>query len=476
MSHPLFNSILSDRVNQLSLEQTEINELVKYYNDITVFALDMCAPIKTHTIKKHNNYPCYSSSFYQMKKERRRLERRWRKARNEHKLAALSVYKAQCRRLKIVQKQEFDLYCQNKFLLNRNNPQITTNFIKELSGKTPSSPLPDEDNKLLLANKYNDYFIEKIQTIRNSITPYFNALECKHKYTDSSLREFKTLSDPDVILLIARSKNKQCCLDPLPTELMKLHLDAYLPLVKEVLNRSLITGKFPDNLKHACIRPVLKNNKLDKNKLNSYRPVSNLPLLSIVIETAILDQLNSHMTKDNLLDPNQSAYRQGHSTETLLMHVSDIALRNLDNGKCTALLMLDLSAAFDTLDHPILLHTLYHHFGVCSTALKWFQSFLSNRTQCVKIAESMSETRTLSYGAPQGSVLAGPLFTIFMTPLQHVINMHSNVTYQSYADDTQLIISTTTRDQPDLDPLTKCIVDIRRFMNSYFLKLNEEKN
>ena len=174
------------------------------------------------------------------------------------------------------------------------------------------------------------------------------------------------------------------------------------------------------------------------------------------------------MTKDNLLDPNQSAYRQGHSTETLFMHVSDIALPNLDNSKCTALLMLDLSAAFDTLDHPILLHTLYHHFGVCSTALKWFQSFLSNRTQCVKIAESMSETRTLSYGAPQGSVLAGLLVTIFMTPLQHVINMHGNVT-------TKLKISITTRDQPDLDPLTKCIVDIRRLMNSYFLKLNEEK-
>ena len=129
---------------------------------------------------------------------------------------------------------------------------------------------------------------------------------------------------------------------------------------------------------------MLKKPSLDKNLLKNYRPISNLPFLSKILEKVVLHKLLSHLQANNLSNPFQSAYRAGHSTETILLRVVNDILSALDNDNISILLLLDLSAAFDTIDHQILLSRFYSLFGIKSTALKWFKSYLSDRCQLLK--------------------------------------------------------------------------------------------
>ena len=133
------------------------------------------------------------------------------------------------------------------------------------------------------------------------------------------------------------------------------------------------------------ITPFLKNSSLDKNIFKNYRPISNLPFLSKVLERIVAKQLNEHLDATGLHEVRQSAYRANHSTETALLRVYNDALVALDNGNHMLLIMLDLSAAFDTLDHTILLNRLSSRYNIRGCSLQWFTSYLRDRTQAVSI-------------------------------------------------------------------------------------------
>ena len=142
----------------------------------------------------------------------------------------------------------------------------------------------------------------------------------------------------------------------------------------------------PSHLKRAHVRPIIKKPSLDKDILNNYRPVSNLSYLSKTIERVVAARLSAHMSECNLCVPNhQSAYKPNHSVETALVCVQNDILRAMDNQNIVIMLLLDLSAAFDTVDHNVMLQRLTHDVGVGQTALKWFKSYMSDRVQAVHI-------------------------------------------------------------------------------------------
>ena len=148
-------------------------------------------------------------------------------------------------------------------------------------------------------------------------------------------------------------------------------------------NASLKQSCLPPSQKAAIIAPVLKKSDVDPDELKSYRPISNLTFISKVIERIVADQILRHLENANLMPPLQSAYRRNHSTETALVKVVSDILNAADVRKVTLLGLLDLSAAFDTVDHVILLRRLEVSFGIGEAVLEWFRSFLTNRSQAV---------------------------------------------------------------------------------------------
>ena len=187
--------------------------------------------------------------------------------------------------------------------------------------------------------------------------------------------QFRLLLDDDVSAIVKKSPTKSCEADPIPTFLLKDILPNILPLLREIVNKSLQTGNFPDDLKVALVRPLLKKTNLDLVEKN-YRPVSNLQYISKLIEKAVNIQLNDHITTNNLMEPMQSAYRAGHRTETALIKVKADILNAIDNKEVVCLVLLDLLAAVDMDDHQILLERLKIMFGLTGAVIDWITSYL----------------------------------------------------------------------------------------------------
>ena len=204
--------------------------------------------------------------------------------------------------------------------------------------------------------------------------------------------------------------------------------------------------------------------------------MSGLCFLSKLVERVVARQLTSHINNNKLDNPHQSAYKPGHSTETALLSIKNEVHLSLARGEPTALVLLDLSAAFDTIDHNILLGYLKTWFGLGGTALRWFASYLRNRCQAIKIGSTLSELSNLIYGVPQGSVLGPLLFSLYTTPLSKIIRLHPHIKFHFYADDTQLYIHLSPKNAfSALAKLNACLRDVQEWMSLSKLKLNPEK-
>jgi len=176
----------------------------------------------------------------------------------------------------------------------------------------------------------------------------------------------------------------------------------------------------------------------------------------------------------------QSAYKRYHSTETALLKVRNDLLKDVNNGKQCLLVLLDLSAPLDTIDHCLLLNRLQSEYGIKGKALSWFSSYLADRTQRVYIKGTCSSDRPLQYGVPQGSVLGPILFTLNTEPISRIAMMHG-IHHHKYADDTQLYIDfilTAEEDQGRAEAfwrMERCIKDIKYWRAYNKLKLNDSK-
>ena len=174
--------------------------------------------------------------------------------------------------------------------------------------------------------------------------------------------------------IIGKTASKSCCLDPLPSRLLVPHLNDVLPVICKMVNLSLETGSLPTSLKEVVLSQLLKKLSLDHETFANFRPISNLKMVSKIIEEVVAVRLNCYLEENNLIKPLQSAYKQYHSCETALVHVQNDILLSIGNQQCVVLLLLDLSAAFDTVDHGILLQRLSSYFGIKGKALDWFMS------------------------------------------------------------------------------------------------------
>jgi hypothetical protein len=417
-----------------------------------------------------------ASELRERKQDRRRAERRWLSTGlTIHK----DLYETAKRKVNDLVHSAKTAFYSAKICASSSCKELFRNF-NTILGKSQCVRLPTTLKPDHMANAFSDFFTDKIVKIRASfqgnVVSATTGLDPRSAaYTGSPLACFKPVSEDFVKKIVLSTQPKSCELDPMPTRLMLDNLDLLLPILTKLINESLLSGSVPPVWKTAVVKPLLKKPSLDQNELKNYRPVSNLPFWSKILEKVVLCQLNEHLETNDLMNIHQSAYRASHSTETALLRIVNDVLLSLDQNKVSLLLLLDLSAAFDTLDHQILLSSLEHSFGIQGSALRWFSSYLSERSQFVLVQDNPSSTTPLQFGVPQGSVLGPVLFVLYTTQLSSVIARHS-VSHEMFADDTQLHNSSLPDDVQSLvSSLQDCFLDVREWMLEHMLKLNEEK-
>ncbi len=467
------------RFSQLSAtNQDSLSDMINNFNITLGSLLDQHAPIITREITPRPNAPWYTEDIRNEKHKRRKMERTWRTSRLE---ANKQLYRQQCNKVNNMIIDAKKEYYSSKITECGRDQKKIFKLSKHLLGFTNTATLPSHSSPAELAERFSNYFSNKILSIRSNLITHednsYHGTEETACENTTNLDSFTPVTEDEIKKLIMNCPNKSCTLDPIPTSLLKECLPDLLHIITSIVNKSLLEGCFPDELKTAHIRPLLKKHGLDHNALKNYRPVSNLSFLSKLIEKAVAIRLDNHLSENELYEPLQSAYRSSHSTETALLKVNNDIITALDRGDSTVLIMLDLSAAFDTIDHAILLSRLKNHYKIQGNALNWITSYLQERPQIVCIQGHKSKPVTATYGVPQGSVLGPKKYTMYTKPLGALIRSYG-FSYHMYADDTQIYISFNTLETSfdELKPqLKQCIADIQQWMTRNSLKLNDDK-
>jgi hypothetical protein len=409
-----------------------------------------------------------------LKSARRHLEKTWLNSRSPDHLKLLRTATNKYHSAIITAKKTY-----NASLISASisNPRKLWNSINTLLDRKPTSHLPSSPSGKSLSQMFASFFSDKILTLHTALKSVTtnSSPHTLPRETPTSLDSFAPATEAEISKIIRNSSNAFCDLDPIPTSLLKQCLPTLLSTLTNIINLSLATGFFPDQFKSCSVIPLLKKHNLDKEDLSNYRPISHLSFLSKLTERVVKKRLTQHLSSNNLLNSFQSAYTKHHSTESTLLAVHDHLIKAMSQQKITALCLLDLSAAFDTIDHSILLHRHSSWFGFNGKVLSWLNSYLSSRSFIIDINSSFSDQFPLHQGVPQGSVLGPLLFILYTSPLSTLIS-DSSVSHHLYADDTQLFISFAASEfSVNILHLQATIASVSNWMSSNLLSLNQGK-
>jgi len=475
-------NLISDIEKSDSLSNPEgiVDNLVEKYNTKLSAIIDQHAPPQNKVISIRPNTKWYTDELRQAKRDRRKAERTMQKTK-------LTVHQQiYCNKRNYVSKlllQSKRNYYSTKIEECGYDQKQLFKLTNSLMGKTNEMVLPSNYGCHELSNRFGEYFVGKIENIRSKLisandanTNNVDPMRADIKYCGNELLAFDPVSMEEVRKIVLKSASKSCELDPIPTFLLKPCLDSLLPVITNIINKSLTESRVPPLFRKALVRRLIKKQGLDPEELKNYRPVSNLPFISKVLEKAVSIRLQCHLDSNDLHDSVQSAYRPRHSTETALLRVHHDIVTALDDNKCAVLVMLDLSAAFDVIDHSILIKRLQYSYGISGDALSWIESYLSNRTQCVSIDGVQSESFNLKYGVPQESVLGPRIYCMFSKPIGEICKRHK-MSYHCYADDSQVyqVIKPIDNWNAVSRHFEACLSDISSWMRSNLLKINQDK-
>ena len=352
-----------------------------------------------------------------------------------------------------------------------------------------------------VANIQMQYYHDKVKSIRESLPLVMNnPLAVLDKlFTRWSpvggkpSFSLKSVTTQETLKIIKNLKNSHAFgTDELDAASIKLVAPILAPVFAHVINLSLGTNHFPMRWKISRIVPLLKSSELDKTNPKSFRPIAQLPLISKLAERVIQVQMLEYLENTDQLHPNHHTYRIGTSTTSALIQLADFIATGADANKITSTMTTDLSAAFDSVNHEILIEKI-KYYGFDYTTVNWIKSYLANRTAYVVVGSAQSNMKTTTGGVPQGSCLGPLLYLLFINELPSVINddLCGEVVHQRtsklftddckkcgtllvFADDSQFLL-TNARQSTNQDRLDEVFVTLKNFFNDSGLQLNETK-
>ena len=469
----IFNEDVMSTLITEQYDPCDINTCVRLYQSTLKSALDRQCPISSKCVHRRPNQMRFDRNLQDMKRRKRSVERQWKKNKTPQCWQQLKDVKLEYKNALFATRSAYiSDYVDN---IDRNDHKKIHKAVNYLTGTAQERILPSYTSKEELANQMTKFYSSKVSNIRQEIPtcdkPFESTAECLSSFTS-----FKLLDSADLKSIVFGMKPKGHPNDPAPVWLVKDSYECVAPLLLDIINQSLHQGIFPDSLKHAVITPIIKDKNENRESFRNYRPVSNLTFLSKLLEKCASTQLQDYLHRNNLYPNFQSAYRKYHSCETALLKIVNDIQEEVANKKMVAMIALDLSSAFDTIDHAHLLHKLKTDFGILDNVLKWIDSYLSNRTFAVRIIDIDGKPVLLIYGVPQGSILGPLLFILYMHDLVQVAEAYG-LKIHLYADDAELYIgfSPLTESSLTMIKVKNCVNDVQSWMNANFLKINIDK-